>query len=125
MNWCFVSGGAIGVLIGFAWTIFWTQILGFRNAQHVHLLCFTFGFMATGLIAVAVRRLPILVGLAAGALVMGIMAVIIGPRDGWIVVAVIVYGCSGAICGPLIGALIYLLPFVLPNVTSERNTTDQ
>jgi hypothetical protein len=61
--------------------------------------------MMAGALVGLKRRLPELWGAVGGLLAMSLVALVVGPKDGWMVLWLVFYGGSGAIGGLVTGAI--------------------
>jgi hypothetical protein len=118
-------GIAVGLVVGLAWTALFGPLTDGPPSLKLSLSVYTIGFSIAGAIVGAVRKFPEVVGLAAGSLTLSVVAVIVGPKDGWIVMWVMMFGGSGLLCGAVIGALYRLVKartFTKP-AAAERQIT--
>jgi hypothetical protein len=100
-------GITIGLVVGVAWAAFGPLTDG-PPSLWLSLAVYATGFAVTGGVVGAVGRFPELVGLSAGFLALTVLAVIVGPKDGWVVLWVLAFGGSGLLWGPVIGLLFRL-----------------
>ena len=107
--WSILIGAGIGLVVGAAWTAVFGPLTDGPPSVWLSLAVYTSGFGVTGALVGAVRRSPELVGLSAGFLTLAVLAVIVGPKDGWLMLWVLVFGGSGLIWGAVIGVLFRFL----------------
>jgi hypothetical protein len=74
------------------------------------LISFATALALAAVVVLHIRRLPELVGLVAGFMIMLVAAFVVGPPDPWGVLCAIIYCSSGSICGPLIGFILRWIP---------------
>src|SRR5262249_26041437 len=104
-----LRGIAVGLVVGLAWTVLIGPLTEGPPSLRLSLAVYTIGFSIVGAIVGAVRRFPEMVGFAAGLVTLTLLAVIVGPKDGWIILWVMVFGGSGLLCGAMIGLLYRLV----------------
>jgi hypothetical protein len=92
-------GSIIGLIIGAIWSP--SDDLSFP----IYAICFAITGAAVG----AVGRSHELVGLAVGFITFSVLAVIVGPKDGWLIIWVVAFGAFGLISGTIVGAIIRLI----------------
>ncbi len=81
-------------------------------------LVYTTGFTFTGFVVGAIQRLPALVGTATGLLALSTWALIVGPKDGWMVLWVTIFGGSGLFWNVLIGCFFWIAHRLIANRAS-------
>jgi hypothetical protein len=104
-----ILGSGIGLAVGVLWTIVFDQSTGGAGSLRRLFLVFTTGLTITGLAVGTIQRLPLFVGAVIGLLAMSAWALVVGPRDGWIIVVLFFWGVSGLVCGLLIGCLFWIV----------------
>jgi hypothetical protein len=98
-------GATIGLTIGAAWTAVFGPLTDGPPSLWLSLAVYTIGFAVTGAVVDIVRRFPELVGLSSGSLTLAVLAVLVGPKNGWIVLWVFVFGGAGLLWGTILGVL--------------------
>lgn len=102
-----------GIAVGLAVSVCWTALIGPLTdgppSLMLSLTVYAIGFTITGAIVGAIRRVPGIVGFIAGSLTLTAIAIIVGPKDGWLLLWIMVFGGSGYLCGAVIGGLWYAL----------------
>jgi hypothetical protein len=103
-----VQGATIGLLVAVVWTAFVGPLTDGPPSIALSFIVYAIGFTVTGALIGARQQRPELTGLEAGLAILFILALIVGPKDGWIVIWVSIFGLSGVICGPTIGMIFRL-----------------
>jgi hypothetical protein len=114
-------GAMIGLVVAAGWTAVFGPLTEGPPSVWLSLVVYTIGFATTGTVVGAVGRFPELTGLSAGFLILAVLAVIVGPKDGWIVIWVVVFGGSGLLWGSVIGLLFR---FFRPPASREPGAAD-
>lgn len=104
-----LRGGAAGMIVGSVWTALIGPLTDGPPSIGLSFVVYTTTLTCTGLVVGAVQRLPALIGLGMGWLTLSIAAIIVGPKDGWMLLWLMVFGGSGVICGPMVGGLFLFL----------------
>src|SRR5262249_40033816 len=102
-------GAVIGLGVGIFWAITFGPLTDGPPSIKLSFLVYSTGFTITGLVVGAIRRLPLLVGIVTGSLVLSYWAIILGPKDAWGVLWVMVFGGSGLFWGFFIGCIYWLV----------------
>jgi hypothetical protein len=102
-------GGGIGLVVGVFWTIVFGPLTDGPPSIALSFVMYTTGFCVTGLAVGAIQRYSILVGALIGLLAMAAWTLIVGPRDGWITLWLMVFGISGIFWGAVIGFCFWVL----------------
>src|SRR5262245_43303634 len=76
-------GTTIGLVVGVAWTAVFGPLTDGPPSVWLSLVVYTTGFAITGAVIGTVGRFPELVGLSVGFFTLAVLAVIVGPKDGW------------------------------------------
>jgi len=96
-------------VIGAACGLFWTAVFGPFTAGPPSLmlsaLVYTSGFALTGVAVGLAKSSALFVGPLSGMLILSAWAIIVGPRDGWLLLWLVIFGGSGLIWGFVIGGL--------------------
>lgn len=106
---CLARGAIIGLAVGIVWSFLlkpFTDELG--SLGFSFFLC-TAGLTLAGTVVGMIRRLPGCVGTVLGGVCLSVVAIIVGPKDGWIVPWIMVFGIAGSVGGSIIGGIFYSL----------------
>jgi hypothetical protein len=95
-------GSVIGLFVGVPWA---AVLEGGLNGRACLIVIW---FVATGLVVGIVRRLPLLVGPVLAPVGLIAVAIAFGPRDGWIILVIEVFGIVGVLGGSVIGVAFWL-----------------
>jgi hypothetical protein len=103
--WSMVLCAIIGLAVG----IIWSYLLGpltdeLASRAFSFSLC-TGGLTITGIVVGGIRRFPGCVGAIVGGLSLTIFTIIVGPKDGWIVLWIMILGTAGLLGGSIIGGI--------------------
>ena len=104
-------GAGIGLAVGIFWTFVFGPVTDGPPSIGLSLLVYSTGFTTTGLAVGAIQRLPILVGIVTGTVVLSWWALAIGPQDSWMVLWLIVFGGSGLFWGGIIGCIFWIIQY--------------
>lgn len=104
--------GVIGASIGLLAGVFWAAVIGPHTdgppSLTLSFIVYSTGFALTGFVVAVSNRFSPIVGAIAGLGILSLWAIVVGPKDGWLVLWLIVFGGSGALWGALIG-LVWLV----------------
>jgi hypothetical protein len=111
----------LGLTVGIVWSYMLSPLTDELSSRSFSLLFCTSGLIFTGIVVGGVRRFPGCVGAVVGTLSFSIFATIAGPKDGWIVLWIIVLGLAGSIAGSIIGGLFYITIRPFEDMEGRRN----
>lgn len=100
-------GASIGFVLGSVWAALIGPITDGPPSLNLSLFIYTGAFTLTGAVVGAIQRLPGLIGPTVGTVIFSVLAIIIGPKDGWLMIWMMVFGFSGMIGGCVIGIVFY------------------
>ncbi|MFO7905587.1 MAG: hypothetical protein ACQESR_24460 [Planctomycetota bacterium] len=107
-GFCASLGSGVGLCVGILWTMVFGPLTAGPPSMCLSFLVYTTSFTFTGFVVGTMQRLPLLVGAVTGFLTLLMWALIVGPKDGWMALWVIMFGGSGLFCGILIGCLFWI-----------------
>jgi hypothetical protein len=99
-----IRGALIGLVVGAAWVAIMTRPDA-SPPPALSSLAFMGGLTIVGLAVGTVRRIPEVIGLAIGLLLLSTLAMFLAPRDGRLMLWIVALGGRGLICGLTTGLL--------------------
>ena len=98
-------GTGIGLGVGVVWTMIFGPVFDGPPSITLTALVSITGLSFTGFAVGLFPKNTFMIGSIAGGLSMSTLAFIVGPRDGWIVIWLFLYGGSGIFCGCIIAGV--------------------
>lgn len=100
-------GAAIGLSIGLGWSAIFGPATDGPPSLLLSFIVYSSGFTLTGVLVGFFEKVPPATGALLGLVILSVMAVIVGPKDGWIVLWLFAFGGSGLFWGFVIGAIYF------------------
>jgi len=102
-------GTTIGLFAGLLWTLLFGPMTDGPPSIELSLLVYTSGFAFTGFTVGVIRIFPVPFGTTIGFLSLSTWAIIVGPKDGWVGLWIMLFGGSGLVWGATIGGIYWYL----------------
>ena len=97
--------GALGLLVGLAWAAVFGPFTDGPPSLALSFVVYSSGLALTGFVVGWINRAPAGIGALAGVGILVVWAIVVGPKDGWIVIWLVAFGGSGLIWGTIIGCI--------------------